>query len=70
MLNWKNVFPSNLHSKALGVIRTLIEVQEKVKSHPDLKKRYFLKPDEVILLADGTKICCQQPVGNIISKIS
>ena len=42
--------------KVLGVIRTLIEVQEKIKSHPDLKKRYFLKPDEVILLADGTKV--------------
>ena len=31
----EKVFPSNLHSKALGVIRTLIEVQEKIKSHPD-----------------------------------
>lgn len=64
----EKVFPSNLHSKALGVIRTLIEVQEKIKSHPDLKKRYFLKPDEVILLADGTKIVVNNQWGTLFPR--
>ena len=69
MLNWRKVFPSNLHSKALGVIRTLIEVQGK-SNFIDLKKRYFLKPDESYFIGRRNKNCCQQPVGNIISKIS
>ena len=64
----EKIFPSNLHSKALGVIRTLIEVQEKIKSHPDLKKRYFLKPDEVILLADGTKIVVNNQWGTLFPR--
>lgn len=54
--------------KVLGVIRTLIEVQEKIKSHPDLKKRYFLKPDEVILLADGTKIVVNNQWGTLFPR--
>lgn len=52
----EKVFPSNLHSKALGVIRTLASVKERIVHQPDLQKRYFLKDSEIITLSNGTKV--------------
>ena len=52
----EKVFPSEIRSKRYGVVRPLELVNEWTKSHPDLKKRYFLSTDDIITLHDGKKI--------------
>lgn len=61
-------FPAELHTKSLGVIKTLPSVIERIASQPDLKKRYFLKEDEIIILSDGTKIVVNNQWGTLFPK--
>ena len=64
----EKVFSSDLHTKSLGVIRTLHSVNERIKSHPDLKKRYFLKDEEIITLSNGTKIVVNNQWGTLFPR--
>lgn len=49
-------FPDNLHTNALGVVRTLDDVKQRIVSRSDLKNRYFFKMDDIIRLSDGTEV--------------
>ena len=62
------VFPSEIHSKKRGVVRPLSLVQEWIMSTPDLKKRYFLNPSEIIRLHDGTEIVVNNQWGDNFSR--
>lgn len=64
----ENVFPSEIHSKKRGVVRPLSLVQEWIMSTPDLKKRYFLNPSEIIRLHDGTEIVVNNQWGDNFSR--
>lgn len=64
----KQLFPDELHSRSIGVIRLYSELLTKIKSHPDVQKRYFLKSDEIITLYDGTKIVVTNQWGNFFYK--
>lgn len=61
-------FPPDLHTKALGVIKTLSNVKERIIHQPDLKKRYFLKENEIITLSDGTKVVVNSQWGAYFPK--
>lgn len=61
-------FPAELHTKSLGVIRTLSSVNERIISRPDLRKRYFLKENEIIALSDGTKVVVNNQWGTLFPK--
>lgn len=61
-------FPAELHTKSLGVIRTLSSVNERIIAQPDLRKRYFLKENEVITLSDGTKVVVNNQWGTYFPK--
>lgn len=50
------------------MVRSLEEVREKLRLHPDLKKRYFLKEEEIIPLADGTRIVVNNQWGTLFPK--
>jgi hypothetical protein len=49
-------FPSYIISKPRGVVRPLELVNKWIIDKPDLKKRYCLKPDEIITLKSGEKV--------------
>ena len=61
-------FPESLHSRSLGVVRTLDSVEKRMKTQPDIEKRYFLKSDEVLVLADGTKVAVTNQWGALFHK--
>lgn len=61
-------FPAELHTKSLGVIRTLSSVKERIISRPDLQKRYFLKENEIITLSDGTKVVVNNQWGTLFPR--
>ncbi len=61
-------FPAELHTKSLGVVRTLSSVKERIVSQPDLRKRYFLKENEIITLSDGTKVVVNNQWGTLFPK--
>lgn len=61
-------FPPELHTKSLGVVRLLSSVNERIITHPDLKNRYFLKDNEIIILADGTKVVVNNQWGTLFPK--
>lgn len=53
----ERVFPSRLSNSPLnGVVRTYESVVNRIKTQPDLKKRFLLEPEELITLSDGTKV--------------
>ena len=52
----ERVFPSEIISKTRGVVRPLSVVKEWIKEKPDVATRYFMAPNEIITLSDGTKI--------------
>ena len=62
----ESMFPAELHTKSLGVIRTLSSVNERIISRPDLRKRYFLKENEMITLSDGTKVVVNNQWGGTL----
>lgn len=50
-------FPSYLSNSPLnGVVRTYESVVNRIKTQPDLQKRFLLEPEELITLSDGTKV--------------
>lgn len=49
-------FPPEILSKKRGVVKQLSIVQDWIQSNPDLRKRYCLKPDEIITLKGGMKV--------------
>lgn len=50
-------FPTSIHtSKANGVVRSYEDVMRRVAVHPNLKLRFFLNPEDLIVLSDGTKV--------------
>lgn len=61
----RTVFPDELHSKSRGVVRLLSDINSQMVQKPDLKKRYFLKPEEIITLANGEKIVVNNQWGDI-----
>lgn len=48
-------FPDELH-KSFGVVRLMSDISQKMVLRPDLKKRYFLKPEEIIVLSGRTQV--------------
>ena len=51
------VFPSSLHAnKTNGVIRKYDDVLKQELYNPDIRLRFFMKPNEIIELANGIKI--------------
>ena len=53
----KKRFPDSLSGSPLhGVIRPFEEIQQKLRNQPDLVKRFFLEPDDLIILSDGTRL--------------
>lgn len=68
MNDLEKVFPSEIRSKKRGVVRPLTIVREWIVSNPDLEKRYFLKPSEIIHLHDGTEVVVYNQWGNSFSK--
>lgn len=61
-------FPSETHSKKRGVVRPLDIVEGWIKENPDLKKRYFLSPEDIIQLDDGTKVVVNNQWGTLFPK--
>lgn len=61
-------FPTELHTKSLGVVRTLSSVNKRIMSQPDLRKRYFLKENEIITLYDGTTVVVNNQWGTLFPK--
>lgn len=59
-------FPKELHTKALGVIKTLEFVIGRIATQQDVKKRYFLKENEIITLSDGTKVVVNNQWGGAL----
>lgn len=57
-------FPSRIISKNRGVVRPLNVVLDWIKENPDIKKRYCLKPEEIITLRDGMKITVHNQWGD------
>lgn len=50
-------FPPTLsNSQTYRVVKPYNEIIARCKSQPDLKKRFFLNPEEIITLEDGTKV--------------
>lgn len=52
----REVFPDTLHSKTLRVVRKAEDVKMEMARRPDLAKRYFIEPKDIISLSDGTKV--------------
>ena len=53
----KRRFPDRLSNSPLhGVIRPYEEIMGKLLLQPDLKKRFFLNEEDLIVLSDGTKL--------------
>ncbi len=65
LMDLENRFPSILHTTRInGVVRKYEDVMQRVVASPDLKKRFFLKPDEIIHLADGTRVTVHNQWGS------
>ena len=61
----EQVFPSSLNRNvANGVVKSYDKTQERIKVHPDIKKRFFLAQEEIITLADGTKVVVHNQWGD------
>ena len=53
----KERFPDSLSGSPLhGVFRPYEDVQQKLQNQPDLVKRFFLEPEDLITLSDGTRL--------------
>lgn len=50
-------FPDSLSASPLhGVFRPYDEILRKLQTQPDLEKRFFLEPEDLITLSDGTRL--------------
>jgi hypothetical protein len=61
----QQIFPDSLHSKSRGVVRRLSDIRQQMIQMPDLKNRYFLKPEEIITLSNGEQIVINNQWGNL-----
>ena len=53
----KERFPDSLSGSPLhGVFRPYEDIQQKLQNQPDLVKRFFLEPEDLITLSDGTRL--------------
>ena len=53
----KERFPDSLSGSPLhGVFRPYEDIQQKLQNQPDLIKRFFLEPEDLITLSDGTRL--------------
>ena len=53
----KERFPDSLSGSSLhGVFRPYEDIQQKLQNKPDLLKRFFLEPEDLITLSDGTRL--------------
>ena len=53
----KERFPDSLSGSPLhGVFRPYEDIQQKLQNKPDLLKRFFLEPEDLITLSDGTRL--------------
>jgi hypothetical protein len=50
------------------VVRNYDDILKKIEIHPDLRKRFFLKEEDIILLNDGTKVCVNNQWGSTFYK--
>ena len=57
-------FPSEIISKTRGVIRPLRLVKRWAEENPDIKKRFFMEDDEIIVLKDGTEVVVHNQWGD------
>ena len=58
-------FPSSLnHSPLHGVVRKYEDIKQKLVKQPDLRKRFLLDSDDIIQLADGTKVVVNNQWGS------
>lgn len=65
----ERVFPSRLSNSPLnGVVRTYESVVNRIKTQPDLQKRFLLEPEELITLSDGTKVTIYNQWGRAFSQ--
>ena len=63
------VFPATLHSnKTNGVIKRYNDVAKQVALNPDVRNRFFMKDDEVIVLSNGMKVVVHNQWGNDFDK--
>lgn len=60
-------FPSKINGKTNIIVRDWKEVQRRMKTTPDLRKRFFCEPDEIITLFDGTQITISNQWGDNFS---
>ena len=62
-------FPDSLSRKPIhGVFQRYEDVRKKIESQPDLENRFFLQPEELITLSDGTKVTVYNQWGNNFQK--
>ena len=63
------VFPATLHSnKTNGVIKRYNDVAKQVALNPDVRSRFFMKDDEVIVLSNGMKVVVHNQWGDDFEK--
>ena len=63
------IFPTTLHSnKANGVIKRYNDVAKQVALNPDVRNRFFMKDDEVIVLSNGMKVVVHNQWGDDFDK--
>jgi len=59
------IFPSTLNSyKSNGVIKRYNDVVKQITINPEVRKRFFLKDDEIIVLSNGMKIAVHNQWGD------
>ena len=62
-------FPDSLSKSPLhGVFRPYIDILRKLQNQPDLEKRFFLEPEDLITLFDGTKLAVYNQWGQHFPK--
>lgn len=59
----ERIFYPRIHSRTLGVVKRYTDVLQMIEKSPDTQKRFFLKPDEIITLSDGTRIAVNNQWG-------
>ena len=63
------IFPATLHSnKTNGVIKRYNDVAKQVALNPDVRSRFFMKDDEVIVLSNGMKVVVHNQWGDDFEK--
>ena len=65
----KRIFPDSLSRKPThGVFQRYEDILKKIEIQPDLANRFFLQPEELITLSDGTTITIYNQWGSNFHK--